>query len=186
MIKKEDFSPELLNSYLLTLNSIGKDETWGETALQLKSLEEWRKFGFGLFRNQGFISQVNSKMKGYDALTPDLVLEIADKDIENIKEEIKSLKGVMNNILQENKSRQNQNTPEERLNRVEERVEKMASYLNAVKPEIEEALNAIKQFKSKIDQVEKIVSKPVGKNYDLEIMELNRRLYALENGENNE
>lgn len=190
MLTKEDLTPELLSSYITTLNSIGKDETWGEVALNMKPLETWVKFkGFGLFRNSSFIAQVNTKIKGRDTLTPDMVLDLTDKDIAELQEELKQLKNNVANLMLEDHYRRSQGTPEERITNIANRTEKIAEYLNNTKPQFEKVFERLDTLEKRISSMEAKIdrlARSSSSNYDLQIAELNRRLYQLEGGKGTE
>lgn len=93
MIRKEDLSEKLLNSYIYNLNRVGKDEAWGEVAMNEKPLEVWEKYqGFNLFQRESFIAQVNRKMGGRNtALTTDMLLEQQSTDYNDLKADITSI-----------------------------------------------------------------------------------------------
>ena len=183
MITKEDLNEKMLNSYLYNLNAIGKDETWGEVAMNMKPLESWEKYqGFNLFRNASFIAQVNQKMKGYNNLTADMVLEKTQMDYDTLAGDISNLKSQireLNEIVNENRQL---NFRINNFDNQYNKIEKMREYLNEVKPKIDKILA---QSSVSIDALEEKVSimwsqYQKNTNNQMAMIEFERRLALLE------
>lgn len=183
MITKEDLNEKMLNSYLYNLNAIGKDETWGEVAMNMKPLESWEKYqGFNLFRNASFIAQVNQKMKGYNNLTADMVLEKTQMDYDTLAGDISNLKSQireLNEIVNENRQL---NFKINNFDNQYNKIEKMREYLNEVKPKIDKILA---QSSVSIDALEEKVNIMWSQyqrntNNQMAMIEFERRLALLE------
>lgn len=183
MITKEDLNEKMLNSYLYNLNAIGKDETWGEVAMNMKPLESWEKYqGFNLFRNASFIAQVNQKMKGYNNLTADMVLEKTQMDYDTLASDISNLKSQireLNEIVNENRQL---NFKINNFDNQYNKIEKMREYLNEVKPKIDKILA---QSSVSIDALEEKVNIMWSQyqrntNNQMAMIEFERRLALLE------
>lgn len=192
MITKEDLSERMLTSYLYNLNAIGKDETWGEVAMNMKPLESWEKYqGFNLFRNASFIAQVNQKMKGYNNLTADMVLEKAQMDYDTLAGDISNLKSQIRafyEIIDENKKL---NYKINNFDNQYKKIDAMREYLNEVQPKIDKILV---QSNVSIDALEEKVNimwsqYQKNTNNQMAIIEFERRLALLESkmeGTNND
>lgn len=183
MITKEDLNEKMLTSYLYNLNAIGKDETWGEVAMNMKPLESWEKYqGFNLFRNASFIAQVNQKMKGYSNLTTDMVLEKTQMDYDTLAGDISNLKSQireLNEIVNENRQL---NFRINNFDNQYNKIEKMREYLNEVKPKIDKILA---QSSVSIDALEEKVNimwsqYQKNTNNQMAMIEFERRLALLE------
>lgn len=183
MIKKEDLNEKMLTSYLYNLNAIGKDETWGEVAMNMKPLESWEKYqGFNLFRNASFIAQVNQKMKGYNNLTADMVLEKQQIDYETLTADIANLKSSIRELFTER-------TDAKILNNNMEKIDAMRKYLNEAKPKIDALLARkevdVSELLKKVDALEEKINIMWSQyqrntNNQMAMIEFERRLALLE------
>lgn len=183
MITKEDLNEKMLTSYLYNLNAIGKDETWGEVAMNMKPLESWEKYqGFNLFRNASFIAQVNQKMKGYNNLTADMVLEKQQIDYETLTADIANLKSSIRELFTER-------TDAKILNNNMEKIDAMRKYLNEAKPKIDALLARkevdISELLKKVDALEEKINIMWSQyqrntNNQMAMIEFERRLALLE------
>lgn len=183
MITKEDLNEKMLTSYLYNLNAIGKDETWGEVAMNMKPLESWEKYqGFNLFRNASFIAQVNQKMKGYNNLTADMVLEKQQIDYETLTADIANLKSSIRELFTER-------TDVKILNNNMEKIDAMRKYLNEAKPKIDALLARkevdVSELLKKVDALEEKINIMWSQyqrntNNQMAMIEFERRLALLE------
>ena len=183
MITKKDLNERMLTSYLYNLNAIGKDETWGEVAMNMKPLESWEKYqGFNLFRNASFIAQVNQKMKGYNNLTADMVLEKTQIDYDTLAGDISNLKSQIKQLTEIIEDNKQVNYKLDNFNNQYNKIDKMRDYLNEVKPKIDKILA---QSSVSIDALEEKVNimwsqYQKNANNQMAMIEFERRLALLE------
>lgn len=183
MITKKDLNEKMLTSYLYNLNAIGKDETWGEVAMNMKPLESWEKYqGFNLFRNASFIAQVNQKMKGYNNLTADMVLEKTQIDYDTLAGDISNLKSQIKQLTEIIEDNKQVNYKLDNFNNQYNKIDKMRDYLNEVKPKIDKLLS---QSTVSIDALEEKVNimwsqYQKNTNNQMAMIEFERRLALLE------
>jgi len=183
MITKKDLNERMLTSYLYNLNAIGKDETWGEVAMNMKPLESWEKYqGFNLFRNASFIAQVNQKMKGYNNLTADMVLEKTQIDYDTLAGDISNLKSQIKQLTEIIEDNKQVNYKLDNFNNQYNKIDKMRDYLNEVKPKIDKLLSQSTVSVNELEEKVNIMWSQYQKNTNnqMAMIEFERRLALLE------
>lgn len=163
-LTKQDIPTYLLDSYITTLNKLGKDEVWGEEALNMKPMSSWEKYkGFGLFREPSFIKQIDSKLEGHIMLTPDTVLQIEQEDMDALTAEIKLIKQDLETLKQEG-------VDTSKLSGLEQRVNTQLSKILEIMPKLEKIVAEFDKKPTLDNQIIQYIEGSINKNlkmYDL-------------------
>ena len=186
MITRKDLDDKLLQSYVYNLNTLGKDNEWGEVAMNMKPLDSWKKFnGFNLFQNAGFQQQVNNKIKGVHDLTIGDLYEWEQADYENICKEITELKELITKVKPKPVNEEvlaKVSRLEQEMRSFDERISKMAKYLNENRALLDEAVKIAKEPNKEDERITTLWNAYMKEKKDEAIiLELQRRITILEN-----